>query len=121
MRIVDANVILRYLLDDHPVLSVKAAASIETSAVFIPSEVVCEVVFVLEKVYSVERHEIMDKLVRLLEFSNISTNNAEIIKEGLKFYSTRRIDFVDSLLCAYNKVNGDEIITFDEKIIKITR
>lgn len=121
MRIVDANVILRYLLDDHPVLSVKAAEIIEASSVFIPTEVACEVVFVLEKVYSVERHVIMDKLIRLMEFSNISTDNAEIVKEGLKFYSTRRIDFVDSLLCAYNKLNGDEIISFDEKIIKITR
>ncbi|MFA6291522.1 MAG: PIN domain-containing protein [Victivallales bacterium] len=121
MRIVDANVILRYLLDDHPVHSVRAADIIEASSIFILTEVVCEVVFVLEKVYSVERREIMDKLVCLLQFPNISTDNAEIIKEGLKFYSTRRIDFVDSLLCAYNKVNGDEIITFDEKIIKITR
>lgn len=121
MQIVDANVILRYLLDDHPSLSAKAAEIIEIRPVFIPFEVVCEVVYVLEKVYSVKRHEITDKLGRLLEFSNISTNNAEVLRQGLDFYSVKKIDFVDALLCSYHKVNGDEIISFDEKVIKITQ
>ncbi|HBC86153.1 MAG TPA: pilus assembly protein [Lentisphaeria bacterium] len=121
MRIVDANVILRYLLDDHPLLSAKAAKQIESNQVFIPSEVVCEVVYVLEKVYSVERIEIMDKLTSLMESPHVSVFNIEIILQGLKLYSSRKLDFVDALLCAYHKVNGDEIITFDEQILKILR
>ncbi len=47
MLFVDANVVLRYILDDHPELSVRAADILEQYEVFLPTEVVCEVVYVL--------------------------------------------------------------------------
>ena len=50
MSIVDANVVLRYLLDDHPDLSAKAADILEQNTVTLPIEVACEVVYVLQKV-----------------------------------------------------------------------
>lgn len=52
MSIVDANVILRYILDDHPELSTAAAAILEQQTVILPIEVACEVVYVLQKVYA---------------------------------------------------------------------
>lgn len=58
MSIVDANILLRYLLDDHPDLSTKAAEILEQQTVTAPMEVACEVVYVLQKVYAVERQEI---------------------------------------------------------------
>jgi len=54
MSLVDANVILRYILDDHPELSTTAATIIEQQTVTLPIEVACEVVFVLQKVYAVD-------------------------------------------------------------------
>ncbi len=53
MKIVDANIILRYLLDDHEMLSEEAAAIIENNKVLLPNEVIAEIVYVLEKVYEV--------------------------------------------------------------------
>jgi len=53
MVIVDANIVLRYLLDDHPVLSPKAADILEQHSVTLPIEAACEVVYVLQKVYKV--------------------------------------------------------------------
>ena len=58
MSLVDANVVLRYLLDDHADLSAKAAEMIERQSATLPMEVACEVVYVLQKVYAVERKEI---------------------------------------------------------------
>lgn len=49
MSIVDANIVLRYLLDDHAELSEKAAAILERQTVTLPIEVACEVVYVLQK------------------------------------------------------------------------
>jgi len=34
----------------------------------------------------------------------------------LQLFSSRRLDFVDTLLFAYNKVEDYEIITFDKKL-----
>ena len=44
MRFVDANVILRYLLDDDPQLAEKAAKILEQGKVHVPFEVMAEVV-----------------------------------------------------------------------------
>ena len=45
MSIVDANIVLRYLLDDHAELSPKAAEILEQQLVTLPVEVACEVVY----------------------------------------------------------------------------
>ena len=51
MRFVDANVILRYLLEDDLSLAEKAAIILEREKVHVPFEVVAEVVYVMEGVY----------------------------------------------------------------------
>lgn len=35
------------------------------------------------------------------------------------FFADKNIDFVDAILCAYNRENGDIIYSFDKKVIKI--
>jgi len=62
MQIVDANVILRYLLNDYTELFNSAVQIIENNDVFVPFEVAAEVVYVLEKVYHVPRPEISESL-----------------------------------------------------------
>jgi len=50
MIIVEANIVLRYVLDDHTELSPKAAEILEQQSVTLPMEAACEVVYVLQKV-----------------------------------------------------------------------
>ena len=54
MKIVDANIILRYLLNDTEDLSAKAADLLENNEVMVPNEVIAEIVYVLEKVYKIK-------------------------------------------------------------------
>ena len=61
-KLIDANVILRYLLRDHPQMSEEAKKVIEEGAFTLP-EVLAEVVYVLKGVYQVERTEIAKTLV----------------------------------------------------------
>lgn len=56
-RLIDANVILRYLMKDHPELSEKARQMIEEGAFTLP-EVVAEVVYVLRGMYKIGRIEV---------------------------------------------------------------
>lgn len=70
MIIVDTNVILRYLLQDNEELSSKAIEIIDNNEIFIPTEVIVEVSYVLKKVYKVEKFEIKSfdkKLCKILE------------------------------------------------------
>lgn len=117
MEILDANVILRYLLLDNKELSLKAKEIIENSEnLIVPIEVVAEVVYVLQKVYKIEKEDVCQFIIGLLEFENIQTNDPELLKEGIAFYQVNNIDFVDSILCSYAKVKHAVIHTFDKKI-----
>ncbi len=118
MSIVDANIILRYLLDDHNDLSPKAAEILEQQTVTLPMEVACEVVYVLQKVYTVEREAIHQQLENLLAENLIEMEKPAIFLKALECYSTGTFDFVDCLLWAYHTVEQEDVFTFDDKLRK---
>lgn len=119
MKIVDANIVLRYLLNDIEELSEKAAEILENNEVFVPNEVIAEIVYVLEKVYKVDNNEISNTLKELFDYRNLEVNDLKIVEEALSLYGKKKIDFVDTLLYAYHKVKGYEIFTFDKKLNKL--
>ncbi|WP_394262062.1 PIN domain-containing protein [Moraxella boevrei] len=55
MTVCDANVVLRYLLQDNEILSEKAILIIENKDVFVTTEVIAEIIYVLNKVYQMPR------------------------------------------------------------------
>lgn len=116
MKIVDANIVLRYLLNDTEDLSEKATELLENNEVLVPNEVIAEIVYVLEKVYKIENGEISNALMELFEYGNIQVSDIEIVNEALRAYSERKLDFVDLLLYAYHKIRKHEIYTFDQKL-----
>ena len=67
MRLIDANVILRYLLNDHEEMSMKAKNLIASGTAYTKPEVIAEVVYVLKGVYTIERKEIRSFLYTLLK------------------------------------------------------
>jgi len=62
MTKIDANVVLRYVLNDHPELSSKAREIIDQNMVEVPIEVLCEVVYVLAGYYNIDRKSISIEL-----------------------------------------------------------
>jgi len=116
MKIVDANIILRYLLNDSDDLSERAAEILENNMVFLPNEVIAEIVYVLEKVYKVEKKKISSLLLELFEYSNLQVEDFGIVNEALRVYAARKLDFVDTLLYAYYKLGKHDVYTFDKKL-----
>lgn len=120
MEIIDANIILRYLLNDNASFFVEAQNIVENRQVQFPNEVCAEVVYVLQKVYNIPRNEIANSITTILDYPNISANKL-VLKEALKIYEYENIDFVDSVLVANNHEFGTLIHTFDNKIKKLCR
>jgi predicted nucleic-acid-binding protein len=118
MKIIDANIVLRYLLNDVNDLADKAAIIIENDDVFIPVEIIAEIVYVLEKVYKVNRNEILAALTGLTKYENICINEQEVVCSALKYYASLRLDFVDCLLLSYNTVKKIQVESFDDKLKK---
>ncbi len=112
-KLIDANVILRYLLDDDKKQSERAAMVIAEGA-FTLSAVIAEVVYVLQGVYKVERNEVRDTIISLL--NEVDVDNEPVIKEALKLYAVEKIDYLDGILVARARFLGEDVFSFDKKL-----
>ena len=121
--LIDTNVILRYLLEDHETFSPKAEAfMLKVSNGKIKAEilavVVIECIFVLEKFYVVPRNEIVDTISRILNFTGtVITNKSEILEALLKYQSSNA-DIVDCILAALSS-KEKPVISFDKDLEKL--
>ena len=119
MQIVDANIVLRYLLSDHEELSAKAEEIIDNNSIHLPIEVLCEVVYVLEKVYKAARNDVAEELTGLISNLEVTLPSREAVLVGLRNYGTENLDFVDCVLAGYAEVENVEVHTFDKKLRKL--
>ncbi|MCD6535358.1 MAG: PIN domain-containing protein [Deltaproteobacteria bacterium] len=118
MAIIDANIVLRYILNDHEELSQKATDILEHQSTILPIEAACEVVYVLQKVYHVDRTKIKQCLEELVNEQLIIIEKPKILLKALQCFASTTFDFVDTLLWAYHAVEKQEILTFDVKLNK---
>jgi len=116
MPLIDANVILRYLLNDHVPMSIKAKETVEQGACT-TIEVLAEVVYVLSGVYHAQRQEIRDWLMYLLDEITIANKLATIY--ALEQYGETSFDFIDCVLLGYNHILGQRIYTFDKALCRL--
>jgi predicted nucleic-acid-binding protein len=121
MRFLDANMILRYLLNDDDAQSPLAKEIIENGGTGVPLEVLPEVVYVLSGSYKVSREEIRRALGALLSSPEISIERTESVMKALELYGTTNLDIVDCLLAARAVVDGDDIHTFDKQLNKLLK
>ena len=113
----DANMILRYLLNDNPTMYEKSKHLLKQDNVWVTLEVIAEVVYVLHRVYSLDRQMVSDKVKDFAELIKCKEN--EVLNLAIDTYATQNLDFVDCVLYAHNKVDGFEIATFDKKLLRL--
>ena len=118
MLSLDANVVLRYLLEDSEKYIAKSKDIIENNIVFIRNEVLAEVVYVLNKTYKVPKVEVKNSLIKLLMNTNVLVDDKDVTNLALKYFDEKNIDFIDSVLCAYNRLRKENVVTFDKKLNK---
>lgn len=117
MRMLDTNMILRYLLNDNKDMADTVEQIINEGTVLVTVEVIAEVVYVLHGVYSIEREEIKNCLSGFLQ--EVDAMEKQVIQLGLETYAKNNLDFVDCILYAYNRIKGYEIQTFDKKLRRL--
>lgn len=112
-KLLDANAILRFLLNDNEEMALKTENAIKNGA-FTKEVVIAEVVYVLCGVYKIERTLVAAKIEELLKF--IEIENPEVLKKAMQTFSEFSLDFVDCLLIAYNNVLDIDVFSFDKKL-----
>jgi predicted nucleic-acid-binding protein len=119
MHKIDANIILRYILNDHAELSPKAKEIIEQYTVEVPIEVFCEVVYVLTGHYKIDRQIVSTELEHFVGQTQCIFPHRRVVLQALAYFGKTSLDFVDCILASYAKIEKDEIHTFDKKLQKL--
>ena len=110
----DANILIRYIINDDEIMAAKADEAVNSGLLFVLPEVFAEVVYVLTKVYGIERSAVADSMIELIDF--VSTTATEIMKTAFQNYRETNLDFVDCILAAYAISDNQQILSFDKKL-----
>lgn len=121
--LIDTNIILRYLLDDHKEHSPKAKVFMKevykgVKKAEIPDVVIVECVYVMGKYYKIPRSEISAKLSGILNFSGIVNSDRSELLEAFLKYNDSGIDIVDCILAAQSSPEK-VVISFDNDMKKL--
>ena len=116
MLIIDANAVLRYLLHDNIDMAKTVEELLVKNEVTLRYEVAAEIVYVLEKVYSLPRDKIRDGIKAFIEEPNVKTETVNVLLLALDTYADKKLDFVDCLLYGFNAKYGYDVFTFDKKL-----
>lgn len=115
MHLLDANVILRYLVGDGGDAAEEARRLIEEKdGCYTYPEVLAEVVYVLSGVYELPRSEICTAFRRLL--ANMYFYDPEMLLTAFNLYEAVNMDFVDCLLVARHVCKGEPVASFDKQV-----
>lgn len=112
-KCIDANVILRRVLRDNEDMAARADQVFQEGAWTIPA-VIAEVIYVLSRVYKINRQDISATLLTVLD--EIDVERPLIMARAVQLFGSTRLDFVDCLLAAYHEMEKVEIFTFDKEL-----
>lgn len=114
----DANAVLRYLLEDIP-NQAEAVAEAVADGAEVTVEVLAECVYVLSGVYGVPRSGIAESLGILLD--EVTCKRFRVAAAALGLYSGSSCDFIDCVLAAEHAECGREVLTFDGELQSLLR
>ncbi|HEU4753740.1 MAG TPA: PIN domain-containing protein [Armatimonadota bacterium] len=120
MRLLDTNVILRFLLNDHPVHSPRAHARLSRpEGCTVTPHILVEVAVVLEKVYRLDRTQIVAALRAFIAQESIEIlglTKPTVDAALLLCQPSGRVGFADAFLWAEaRQIPGATVLTFDAR------
>jgi predicted nucleic-acid-binding protein len=124
MIALDTNVLVRFLVDDDPVQSKRAArllarASRSAEPLFVSDVVMCEIAWVLRSCYRVGPKRIAATLESLLESRQLTFASPDLLSRALHAYAAGRGDFADYVIREHGSGAGcDRVATFDASLLR---
>lgn len=113
----DTNVILRYMLNDDPVLSKRARGFIVNNKSYVTDVIVTEIATVLDKVYEIDKADIAELIQAFLGLENV-TYNLYFLDAVIELYEAKpALSFVDCYATVEARMYANTLVTFDKKLI----
>jgi predicted nucleic-acid-binding protein len=117
--IIDANVVLRYLLNDDPKQSPEAVELFEGApggSLYLSVIILAEVTWTLTSHFAVPRDEICASIQRVLALPSVSVD--PVAFDAVARYAKTNVDFTDCALAAAGAVSGLPLVTYDKDFRK---
>jgi len=118
---IDTNILLRYLLRDDPAQTALAVRLLDRECSreepgLVTSIVLCELVWVLVRLYGYHRDQVAAALELLLGAAELQFEHLDQAREALADYSDGSADFADYLIAHVNAAQGaTKTATFDRQ------
>jgi predicted nucleic-acid-binding protein len=118
----DTNVLVRYLTEDDPVQSKRAADLIATATTrgercFVSAIVLCELAWVLRGAYGVSQSDLVLTLDRMLGTTQFVIGDKDVVRRAVDAYRGGRADFADYVIGALHLTAGcRKTVTFDRRL-----
>ena len=113
MLTIDTNILLRYALNDHPKLSLRAREIIDGNVCHVPLLALAEMGFVLGSVYKAKVSDIVQYTKALMQIKTLRFENESRVLQALAGVQAG-IDWFDAMLWASAPVQN-EFVTLDRK------
>lgn len=127
MIFLDTNIILRFILRDHPKYSPKAEAIIKKIdqtkiEVYISWPTILEVIFVLQNSIKLPKKEIVEKLLPIFQLENVNLEQKGLLNTIFEYYVDKNISLTDAYNAALmQKKKINQIYSFDKDFDKFPK
>ena len=121
--LLDANVLVRFLVQDEPKQSAAAAALFEKAerheaVLHLDGLAVAETVYVLIGRYGRRRSDVVNVLLAIIQNAGVETAQREIVTDALQRFGAMNVDFPDAWLAARAAQLGHQVASFDRDFDK---
>lgn len=120
----DTNVLVRYLVQDDPSQSAQVNRWMDSiehkkESIFINQIVFCELIWVLQGPYKIEKNTLIRTLEKILLAKQFEIESKDEIWQALSEFKSHAVDFADALIGIKNEMAGCKTtVTFDQKASK---
>lgn len=118
---VDTNLFLRFLTNDVPeqadaVEELLRQAGQGKAELITNGIVIAEIVWTLESYYELDRNDIQNKVLAILNTLGLEIPEGSLILKSIIWYAEKNVDFIDAYNAAWMDEQGiGQIYTFDQK------
>ena len=122
--ILDTNIIIRFLANDHPEHSLDSYRLFEKASkgeliLLLDPIIITECVHVLKgKYYQLSREKICELLTKIIEFTEVESDQKDVTIAALVHFSVHNVDYPDAYLAATAEKKRLGVLTFNTKDFK---
>ena len=122
---IDTNVLLRFLLEDNPVLYDQAKKIFEKAGddltkVYLDEVILAEAIWVLLSVYKLEKQMICQTMTKFLTVKWLVNPRKKLMIAALALFSKTKLHYPDCWLYVVANDLGHKIETFDLDLMRLT-